>query len=50
MVPKMKPHTSFEACILRAILCVQSFGTWQSEHFARTPERLVKWIVGWISW
>src|SRR5688572_6439052 len=50
MVPKIQPHTSFEACILRAILWVQSFGTWQSEHLARTPERLVKWMVGWISW
>src|SRR6185295_10948632 len=30
MVPKMKPQTSFEACILRAILKVQSCGTWQS--------------------
>ena len=41
MVPKIFPHTSFEACILRAILSVQSCGTWQSEHTARTPERLV---------
>ena len=26
----MWPHTSFEACILRAILSVHSCGTWQS--------------------
>src|SRR5215213_2668242 len=47
--PKMCPHTSFEACILRAILFVHSWGTWQSGHVARTPERLVKWIVPFIS-
>ena len=41
MVPKILPHTSFDACILRAILSVQSCGTWQLEHIARTPERLV---------
>src|SRR5262245_45390082 len=45
MVPKILPHTSFEACILRAILSVHSCGTWQSGQVARTPERLVKWIV-----
>src|SRR5215203_4683144 len=28
MDPKMWPHTSFEACILRAILSVQLCGTW----------------------
>ena len=43
--PKMWPQTSFEACILRAILLVQSCGTWQSGQAARTPERFVKWIV-----
>src|SRR5689334_22313110 len=43
--PKIFPHTSLEACILRAILFVQLCGTWQSGHVARTPERLVKWIV-----
>ena len=32
MVPKILPQTSFEACILRAILSVQSCGTWQLEH------------------
>src|SRR3954449_7320478 len=47
--PKMCPHTSFEACILRAILFVQLWGTWQSGHVARTPERLVKWIVPFSS-
>src|SRR5215217_6353497 len=47
--PKMWPQTSFEACILRAILFVHSCGTWQSGHVARTPERLVKWIVPFIS-
>ena len=41
MVPKTLPQTSFEACILRAILCVHSCGTWQSGQVARTPERLV---------
>ena len=41
MVPKILPQTSFEACILRAILSVQLCGTWQSEQTARTPERLV---------
>jgi len=39
--PKTWPHTSFEACILRAILTVHSCGTWQSGQVARTPERLV---------
>ena len=43
------PQTSFEACILRAILSVQSCGTWQSGQLARTPERLVKWIVDFSS-
>ena len=47
--PKMWPHTSFEACILRAILSVQLCGTWQSGQVARTPERLVKWIVPFSS-
>jgi hypothetical protein len=37
------PQTSFEACILRAILTVHSCGTWQSGQVARTPER------GWSS-
>ena len=45
MVPKMWPQTSLEACILRAIFRVQSCGTWQSGQFARTPDRLVKWMV-----
>ena len=49
MEPKMWPQTSFEACILRAILSVQSCGTWQSGQVARTPERLVKWIVPFSS-
>ena len=40
-VPKILPHTSFDACILRAILSVQLCGTWQSEQIARTPERLL---------
>ena len=39
MVPKSLPHTSFEACILRAILSVHSCGTWQSGQWARTPDR-----------
>jgi hypothetical protein len=39
IVPKMWPHTSFEACILRAILSVQSCGTWQVGQPERTPER-----------
>ena len=41
MVPKSLPQTSLDACILRAILCVHSCGTWQSGHLARTPLRLV---------
>ncbi|MNJ63993.1 hypothetical protein D3C77_599260 [compost metagenome] len=41
MVPKSLPHTSLDACILRAILWVHSWGTWQSGQLARTPERLV---------
>src|SRR5918997_1398082 len=45
MDPKMWPQTSFEACILRAILLVHSCGTWQSGHPALTPDRFVKWIV-----
>src|SRR4029079_3712752 len=45
MEPKMWPHTSFEACILRAILLVHSCGTWQSGQVARTPDRLVKCTV-----
>ena len=49
IVPKILPHTSFDACILRAILSVQSCGTWQSGQVARTPERLVKWIVPFSS-
>ena len=49
MVPKILPQTSLEACILRAILSVQSCGTWQSGQVARTPERLVKWIVDFSS-
>ena len=49
IVPKILPQTSFEACILRAILLVQSCGTWQSGQVARTPERLVKWIVPFSS-
>ena len=40
MVPKILPQTSLDACILRAILSVQSCGTWQSGQWARTPERL----------
>src|ERR1043165_2229005 len=49
MVPKILPQTSFDACILRAILCVHSCGTWQSGQVARTPERLEKWIVDFSS-
>src|SRR5215218_665216 len=49
MVPNRCPQTSFEACILRAILSVQLCGTWQSGQVARTPERLVKWIVPFSS-
>src|SRR4051794_18681127 len=49
MVPKILAQTSFEACILRAILSVQLCGTWQSGQLARTPERLEKWIVGFSS-
>src|SRR3954453_20130932 len=49
MVPKFLAHISFEACILRAILSVQSCGTWQSGQLARTPERLEKWIVDFNS-
>src|SRR5436190_7816891 len=49
MVPNRCPQTSFDACILRAILSVQLCGTWQSGQLARTPERLEKWIVGFSS-
>ena len=45
MVPKILPQTSFDACILRAILSVHSCGTWQSGHPALTPDRLEKWTV-----
>src|SRR3954471_1468834 len=45
MVPNRCPQTSFDACILRAILSVQLCGTWQSGQLARTPERLEKWMV-----
>src|SRR5262245_8272094 len=45
MLPKIWAQTSLEAWIFRAILIVHSCGTWQSEHFARTPDRLVKWMV-----
>ncbi|MCY1442288.1 hypothetical protein D9M71_586520 [compost metagenome] len=41
IVPNSLPQTSLDACILRAILCVHSWGTWQSGQLARTPERLV---------
>ena len=34
---------------MRAILSVQSCGTWQSGQVARTPERLVKWMVDFSS-
>src|SRR5262245_9372318 len=50
MVPKILPQTSFDACILRAILSVQSCGTWQSGQVARTPERLEKCTVCCSSW
>ena len=30
-------------------MSVQLCGTWQSEHKARTPERLVKWMVPFSS-
>src|SRR3954471_7592004 len=43
--PKMWPQTSLEACIFRAIFRVHSCGTWQSGQPARTPDRLVKWMV-----
>src|ERR1700712_2431500 len=49
MVPNRCPQTSFDACILRAILSVQLCGTWQSGQLTRTPERLEKWIVGFSS-
>src|SRR3954451_4958577 len=49
MVPKILPQTSFDACILRAILSVQLCGTWQSGQLARTPERFEKWIVDFSS-
>src|SRR3954466_4999394 len=49
MVPNILPQTSFEACILRAILSVQLCGTWQSGQLARTPERLEKWGVDFNS-
>src|SRR3954468_17257204 len=45
IVPNRCPHTSLDACILRAILLVQPCGTWQSEQTARTPERLEKCTV-----
>jgi hypothetical protein len=45
IVPKILPQTSFEACILRAILSVHLCGTWQSGQVARTPERLEKCTV-----
>ena len=45
IVPKILPQTSFDACILRAILSVQSCGTWQSGQLARTPERFEKCTV-----
>src|SRR4029079_1462362 len=50
MVPNRCPQTSLEACILRAILSVQSCGTWQSGQLARTPERFVKCGVRCSSW
>ena len=50
MVPKILPQTSFEACILRAILSVHSCGTWQSGQVARTPERFEKCTVCVSSW
>src|SRR6478736_1019777 len=50
MLPNRWPQTSFDACILRAILSVQLCGTWQSGQLARTPERLVKWRVDFSSW
>ena len=34
---------------MRAILSVHLCGTWQSGHLARTPERLLKWIVPFSS-
>src|SRR5271166_2337195 len=37
--PVSLPQTSSDALLLRAILCVQSLGTWQSEQIARTPVR-----------
>jgi len=45
MLPSTLCSTSLDAWILRMILCVQSFGTWQSEQVARTPVRLEAWIV-----
>src|SRR4051794_35102782 len=45
MVPKSLPQTSLDACILRAILSVQSCGTWQPEQVARTPDRFEKCTV-----
>src|SRR4249920_1994907 len=49
MAPNRWPHTSLEACILRAILSVQLWGTWQSGQLARTPERFEKWMVDFSS-
>src|SRR6185503_6672271 len=48
--PKILPQTSFDACILRAILSVHWCGTWQSGQVARTPERFEKCGVCCNSW
>src|SRR5262245_59769442 len=45
MTPVSLPHSSNDARILRRSIGPGSRGTWQSEHTARTPERLRSWIV-----
>ena len=41
MLPVILPQSSKLAFTLRAILCDQSLGTWQSEQIARMPLRLL---------
>jgi hypothetical protein len=49
ILPVKWPNSSPVALTLRTILWPQSFGTWQSEHTARTPVRFWKWTVDWYS-
>ncbi len=43
------PMTSMVARILRRISGTGSCGTWQLVQIARTPLRLVSWMVPWYS-